>query len=165
VFLLLIPIPDYGQGIDVKMTMMPSSAGANAQDAFGFAQGVRLLLPFRVAWLSFWSLGRLRFMSIFHDKSIARRMLQARQHGYTFGHFIRINAKRFLLLYAIFFLLIYLSTCIHNYAAFYAMIGMTIGVLARDFAWFRSNRAVWSFTEKTTDWQRVENLAKDEPSA
>ena len=28
-----------------------------AQDAFGITQGVRLLLPFRVAWLSFWSLG------------------------------------------------------------------------------------------------------------
>ena len=35
-------------------------AGANAQDAFGFTQGVRLLLPFGVAWLSFWSLGHIR---------------------------------------------------------------------------------------------------------
>jgi hypothetical protein len=36
---------------------MPWPNSAGAQDAFGFAQGVRLLLPFRVAWLSFWSLG------------------------------------------------------------------------------------------------------------
>ena len=105
------------------------------------------------------------FMSIFHDKLIARRMLQARQHGYTFGHFIRINARRFSLLYAIFFLGIYLTTCIHDYIAFYIMIGMTLGVFVRDFAWFRSKRAGWSFTEKTTDWQKVENLAKDESSA
>jgi protein-S-isoprenylcysteine O-methyltransferase Ste14 len=40
----------------------PNSAGA--QDAFGFAQGVRLLLPFGVAWLSFWSLGH--FTRTFH---------------------------------------------------------------------------------------------------
>ena len=104
-------------------------------------------------------------MNIFHDKLIARRMLQAHQHGYTFWHFVRINAKRHLILLAIFIFGIYLTTCIHDYIAFYLGIGIAIGVYVRDIAWFRTNRASWSFTERTTDWQQVEMLAKDEPSA
>ena len=104
-------------------------------------------------------------MNIFHDKLIAQRMLQARKHGYTFGHFVRMNAKRHLLLLGIYILGIYLTTCIHDYIAFYVLIGVAIGTFVRDFAWFRSNRKVWPFTEKTTDWQKVERLANDEPSA
>jgi hypothetical protein len=34
----------------VRFDELPNSA--NAQDAFGFTHGVRLLLPFGVAWLS-----------------------------------------------------------------------------------------------------------------
>ena len=104
-------------------------------------------------------------MNIFHDKIIAQRMLQAHQHGYTFGHFIRINAKRHLILMAISILGIYLTTCVHDYVAFYFLLGMAIGTFVRDLAWFRSNRASWSFIEKTTDWQKVEKLANGEPSA
>ena len=104
-------------------------------------------------------------MSIFHDKLVARQMLQARQHGYTFGHFIRINAKRHLLLLAIYGLGIFLTLMIPDYAAYHILIGLAIGTFIRDFAWFRSNRASWSFTERTTNWQEVERLAKDEPSA
>jgi hypothetical protein len=103
-------------------------------------------------------------MNIFHDKMIARRMLQARQNGYTLGHFIRINAKRHFILLAISLLLIYLAICIHDYPAFYAFMGMVVGAFARDFAWFRTNRASWSFTERTTDWQKVQALATDEAS-
>lgn len=91
-------------------------------------------------------------------------MLQAHKHGYTFGHFVRINIKRHLILLALFILWIYVATCIHDYIAFYIGIGMVIGVFARDIAWFRTNRASWSFTERTTDWHQVENLAKDEPA-
>lgn len=103
-------------------------------------------------------------MSIFHDKSLARRMLQARMHGYTFGFFLRVNARRQLLLLAINLLGICWMMCIQNYAAFYVLIGIAIGTFARDLAWFRSNRKVWPFREKITDWQKVENLANDEPS-
>jgi hypothetical protein len=104
-------------------------------------------------------------MNIFSDKMIARRMLQAHQHGYTFGHFIRSNAKRLILLYSILFVGIYLTTCIPDYAAFHVLIGYTISLFVRDFAWFRGMRLSWPFTEKTTDWQKVEKLAKDEPLA
>ena len=104
-------------------------------------------------------------MNIFSDQMIARRMLRAQQRGYTFGHFIRINAKRYLLAIAIDALLICLAAWIQNYIAFYLFIGLSIGSFARDFAWFRSNRKSWSFTLKTTDWQKVEKLANDEPSA
>jgi len=92
---------------------------------------------------------------------IAQRMLQAHQHGYTFGHFVRVNAKRWMLLYSILVVGIYLTTCIHDYIAFYIMIGMTLGIFVRDFAWFRTNQKSWSFTVKTTDWQKVEKLADD----
>ena len=104
-------------------------------------------------------------MSIFHDKMIARRMLQARQHGYTFGHFIRINAKRHLLLLAFFAVGIFLTLMIPDYAAYHILIGMVIGLFLRDFAWFRSKRASWSFIERTTDWQKVEQLSKDDSPA
>ena len=91
-------------------------------------------------------------------------MLQAHQHGYTFGHFIRINAKRHLILITVSLLLIYLAMWIQDGVAFYVLIGRAIGTFVRDFAWFRSNRASWSFIEKITDWQKVEKLANDEPS-
>ena len=101
-------------------------------------------------------------MSVFHDKSIARRMLQARLDGYTFGFFVRVNAKRHLLLLAICILGIYWMMCIQNYAAFYVLIGITIGMFVRDLAWFRTNRKDWPFREKVTDWQKVQSLANEE---
>ena len=38
--------------------------------AFGFTQGVRLLLHFGVAWLSFWSLGHMNRVSSFSPLSL-----------------------------------------------------------------------------------------------
>jgi hypothetical protein len=100
-------------------------------------------------------------MNIFNDKMIARRMLQARQHGYTFGHFIRINAKRYLLILAFDCLFIAYCAYFQFWIIFYLAIGLVVGHYLRDFAWFRTNRKSWPFTEKTTDWQKVESLSKD----
>jgi len=90
-------------------------------------------------------------------------MLRARQYGYTFGHFIRINSKRLLVILAVLVVCAWLTLMIRDYAAYYVVLGLAIGTVCRDLAWFRSNRATWSFTEKTTDWQKVEQLAKDDP--
>jgi hypothetical protein len=105
-------------------------------------------------------------MNIFSDKMIARRMLQAKQTGYTFAHFVRIGAKRYLLIAAVDVFLICLAYFVlRNYIAFFLLIGLSVGSFARDFAWFRTCQKSWPFTEKTTDWQKVEKIANDEPSA
>jgi hypothetical protein len=102
-------------------------------------------------------------MALFSDKMIARHMLQARQHGYTLIHFIRINAKRWLRVIVIDAVLILSAYYfLHNYYLLFLIIGLCAGCYARDFAWFRSIQKSWGFTVKITDWQKVEELAKDE---
>jgi hypothetical protein len=49
--------------INVRLFTQPR-AGANAKDAFGFMQGVRLWLLSGVMWRSFWSLDSISFMNI-----------------------------------------------------------------------------------------------------
>ena len=104
-------------------------------------------------------------MRFFSDKMISRRMLQARQHGYTFGHFVRVNAKRYMLTLAFDCLFIGYFAFFQLWTVFYIAIGFIAGHYLRDIAWFRGNRKSWPFTEKTTDWQKVESISRDEPSA
>jgi hypothetical protein len=103
-------------------------------------------------------------MNIFHDKMIARRMLRAREHGYTFGHFLRTNSKRYLLMLCFDIIFIGYWAYFQIWIGFYIAIGLVVGSHTRDISWFISHRRTWPFTVKTTDWQKVESLSKDKPS-
>jgi hypothetical protein len=104
-------------------------------------------------------------MNRFHDKMIAKQMLQAQQHGYTFGHFLRINAKRYMFLLPIDCLFICYWAYFHIWIGFYIAIGLVVGSHCEDLSWFRGNRKRWPVLAKTLDWQKVESLSKEEPSA
>jgi hypothetical protein len=104
-------------------------------------------------------------MNIFSDKAIARRMLDARQNGYTFSHFVRASAKRYTLLLIFDCLFIGYFAYFRMWTVCYMAIAFVAGHYLRDIGWFRGNRKRWPFTVKTTDWQKVESLSRDEPSA
>lgn len=103
--------------------------------------------------------------NISDDKMTAQRMLADKNEGYTFGKFIRKNARRYLLIVAFDAALICMVGWMRNYIALTLLIGLSIGSMAQDFVWFRTLQNNWSFTVKTTDWQKVEELAKGEKPA
>ncbi|MBL8857099.1 MAG: hypothetical protein JNL28_01160 [Planctomycetes bacterium] len=46
--------------------------------------------------------------------------------------------------------------------AFYIVLGMLIGCLARDFGWLRNMRIAWSFNVRVVNWDKVQRIADGE---
>lgn len=42
------------------------------------------------------------------------------------------------------------------------VLGILVGMVARDIAWFRARRNVWPFNRKVTDWSKVRRIADGE---
>ena len=48
---------------------------------------------------------------------------------------------------------------LHLWEVCYVFLGSLIGVLLRDIGWFRVICRTWPFSEKVTDWGKVQELA------
>jgi hypothetical protein len=103
------------------------------------------------------------------DQTLARRLLQVRQQGYSFGLFYRFNLRRYLLMIAIFGTLMTNLALAEAWRTFCTMLGLFVGTVVRDVAWMVTIRKSWPFTERITDWNKVQRLANepllDDPTA
>ena len=90
-------------------------------------------------------------MKTINDRIRAKRLLEARRHGFAILPFMRLNARRY-------------AFCSVPFAAI-------LLVLALSGSWhafglgFRGQRNVWPFAMKIINWDVVQKLSEDEPSA
>ena len=104
-------------------------------------------------------------MNQFSDQTLARRMLETRDRGYSFALFFRRSAKRYLLLFSYFGLALIAFGVLQLWLPFYLMLGMLAGCLFRDIGWVRAVGKTWPFSLKVTDWDKVQRLADEKPVA
>ena len=104
-------------------------------------------------------------MNQFSDQALARRMLETRDCGYSFSHFVRRNAKRYLLFISYFGFALIAFGVLQLWMPFYLMLGMFAGCLLRDIGWLRVVGKTWPFSLKVTDWDKVQRLADEKPVA
>lgn len=101
------------------------------------------------------------------DQALAKLMLEYRQHGVTFGNFLRRSAKGYLQFIAIMGSVVAVLAWLETHYLISVplaalMASFACGALLRDFAWFRIARRHWPFRDRTTDWNEVERIAAED---
>ena len=98
--------------------------------------------------------------SRFSDRAVARRLLEARDQGYTVWLFLRWSWKQYLLLAGFFSTVLVFLAFTEQWMFLYLVAGTLCGCCLRDFAWLRAVIRKWPFTVAITDWAEVERLAQ-----
>lgn len=93
------------------------------------------------------------------DQLLAKRMLDTRERGFSIALLLRRNTKRYLFLFAAITLAIVTLAANDFWAACHVVLGILIGALLRDIGWYRVMGRTWPFSEKVTDWAKVQGLA------
>lgn len=100
------------------------------------------------------------------DKSLAERMLQARERGgYKILPFVRMNAKGYVVLVVYFGALLAFLAFTAMWPVFAVIGGVVVGVFLRDVSWLIGIQRTWPFSAKVTDWGKVQKIAAGLPLA
>src|SRR5437867_11895873 len=98
------------------------------------------------------------------DKTLAERMLQARERGgYKILPFLRMNAKGYTFLMLYFSAVLAYLAFTESWTVFIAIAGLVIGVFLRDLSWLVGVPRTWPLGTKVIDWDRVKRIAHEEP--
>jgi hypothetical protein len=100
-----------------------------------------------------------------NDRIRAKRLLEAREHGFAILPFMRRNAGRYALYSFPFAALLFLFAMIGSWFAFGCVVSFVLGLLFVYARWFRGQRRVWPFAMKIINWDIVTKLSEDEPTA
>jgi len=96
------------------------------------------------------------------DQEYAKKLLEHRKHGYSFRVALRSFRWRYALSGTIFALVLFMLYLDPSDPLLCILAGMYIGTFLRDFGWFRGIKRSWPFSEKITDWDKVEAIANGE---
>jgi hypothetical protein len=102
------------------------------------------------------------------EQEIARHFLKHRESGYSIAYVLRRSRLRYAFHVAVLlaFIVIFHTTddlWLKGFSLW--AIGMFLGALVRDFGWLRRIKRTWPFTQKITDWQKVEDIAEGKEPA
>lgn len=93
------------------------------------------------------------------DPERARALLRCREQGFSILRCFRMGGRRYLLSAILFCLLLYLASRFPHLAIAWVGVGAYIGMFLRDLGWYRAAKKNWPFTVKTTNWERVREIA------
>jgi len=101
------------------------------------------------------------------EQELAHHLLKHRDAGYSIGYVLLRSKVR----YGIHIALIIGFAVVFLVAADLWLkglslwaIGMYLGALLRDIGWLRRIKMSWPFTQKITDWQKVQDIAEGRES-
>jgi hypothetical protein len=103
-------------------------------------------------------------MKAINDRIRAKRLLEAREHGFAILPFMRRNAGRYTLYAVPFAAALFLFAFFASWSAFGCVVSFILGLLFVYVRWFRGQRNVWPFAMKIINWDIVRKLSEDEPS-
>lgn len=101
------------------------------------------------------------------DKSLATRLLERKNKDSSIAQMILRNYRRYIIYALAVFFSFYLASEVSYennpdlYIFFITVAGIFIGIICRDIEWFRTITKVWPFNQKIIDWEKVEELAKE----
>ena len=105
------------------------------------------------------------FVGRYSDQLLAQHLLQTRTRGRpSYRAFLLRNWKSYLFLVGTYGLALVLFGIARFWIPFAFLAGYIIAIFYRDFQHISVHRKVWPFNAKVTDWNRVEELAKDTTS-
>ena len=106
-------------------------------------------------------------MKYVNDRIRAKRLLEAREHGFAPFPFFRRNAPRYLLYSIPFAIVLGLLAFRNLWCVFGMVVSFLIGLGCCYFRWYNGQRRVWPFARKVINWDIVKKLSEDEdePSA
>ena len=93
------------------------------------------------------------------EKGLVGHMLHHKEHGYSVLYIFRKSAIRYVILLAAFILCGFLNRkgfLVDGGLVF--ITGLFIGAVARDIAWIRQSKKVWSLYVKVIDWGKVREI-------
>ena len=100
-------------------------------------------------------------MNEFSDQVLARRLLEARELGNSFGLFLRRSIRSYLILFSYWTVILIAFGMFQFWIPFYISLGCLAGCLLRDFGWIRNHLRIWQFTVRVLDWDKVQELAQE----
>lgn len=104
-------------------------------------------------------------MKTINDRIRAKRLLEARAHGFAILPFMRLNARRYAFYSVPFAVILLVLALSGSWHAFGLVVSFMLGLLCVYVRWFRGQRNVWPFAMKIINWDVVQKLSEDEPSA
>lgn len=104
-------------------------------------------------------------MSVSRERVHARLLLDIREHGLTYGGFVRRNFMLYMVLVGLSLALLAGAMSWHQWEPFCMLAGVTLGCALRDLGWLRKGRPEWPFNERVLDWDKAKRLAAGETVA
>ncbi|HXB58928.1 MAG TPA: hypothetical protein VNU95_05170 [Candidatus Acidoferrales bacterium] len=103
-------------------------------------------------------------MKKYSDKTRARHLLEAREHGFRILPFFRHRARHYTF-YAVLCAatLVFLAVA-RFWFAFALAVSFLMGVALFYFRWLFGQMHVWPFAMKVINWDVVKKISNDEPS-
>jgi len=102
------------------------------------------------------------------EQTMARHMLAHRDKNYSIIYVLRRSAWRYTLLIGLLLLFVVASRSTADWTIKGFCLwgsGMFLGALCRDIGWFLRIKRSWPFTQKITDWRKVEEIAEGKEAA
>ena len=96
------------------------------------------------------------------DSERARMLLRHREKGFSILRAIRGAIRRYILSLVILATLIVFVVLHPQIRLLWIGIGMYAGMFLRDLGWYGAVKRTWAFTERTVDWDRVQEIAGSE---
>jgi len=100
-----------------------------------------------------------------NDRIRAKRLLEAREHGFAILPFFRRNAGRYILYFIPFAVVLGLLAFKAFWCAFGMVVSFLTGLCFCYVRWFSGQRRVWPFAKKVINWDIVTKMSEDESSA
>ena len=104
-------------------------------------------------------------MKAINDRIRAKRLLAAREHKFRVIPFLRHNALSYAA-YAVLIAVILMVLAFYGlWPAFGFVASFVLGMLVVYIRWLRAQRSVWPFAMRIINWESVQKLSEDAPSA
>lgn len=97
------------------------------------------------------------------EQKLAQHMLAHREKGFSVGYVIRRSAWHYLILLALTTVMLAATVTTEDRLLqlfFMWGFGMFAGAILRDVGWIRRIKKNWPFSQKVTDWPKVEAIAQ-----
>ena len=94
-----------------------------------------------------------------NEQILAQLFLEHRKHGYSIRLVLRRMKRRYILSVTLCVVMSFIACSLSLYWFAYIILGIYMGGFLRDIGWLRAIKKTWPFTEKITDWNKVEAIA------
>ena len=98
--------------------------------------------------------------SLDQRRKIARRLLDARDRGYTLGRLLGWNARSYGTIAIVFAAAFVLLNLLQDREPIFSLWAFIAGAVSREAGWIVTLLRGWAFTSEVLDWPKIEEIAE-----